>query len=92
MMSGAVLPPRPNGIGKISANQCVVKMKISPSTLPKDIEIFKAMGPVKRLQLAGKMYHDAKILKRAALKSLNPTWSEQQIEAKLREIFLHGTP
>ena len=50
------------------------------------------MGPAKRLELAGKMYADAKKLKRAALKSFNPGWTDKQIEAKLREVFLHGTP
>ena len=60
--------------------------------MDKDIEIIKAMGPAKRLELAGKMYADAKKLKRAALKSFNPDWTDKQIEAKLREVFLHGTP
>jgi hypothetical protein len=60
--------------------------------MKKDIEIIKAMGPAKRLELAAKMYDDARKLKRAALKSLNPGWNDKQIEAKLREIFLHGTP
>ncbi|MFA7230663.1 MAG: hypothetical protein WC071_05285 [Victivallaceae bacterium] len=58
----------------------------------KDIEIIKAMGPAKRLELVGKMYIDAKNLKRAALKSFHPDWNDKKIEAKLREIFLHGTP
>ena len=60
--------------------------------MDKDIAILKAMGPAKRLELAGRMYADAKKLKRAALKSFNPDWTDKQIEEKLREIFLHGTP
>lgn len=40
--------------------------------MSKDIEIIKALGPAKRLELAGRMYVDAKKLNRAALKSLNP--------------------
>jgi hypothetical protein len=60
--------------------------------VPEDIEIFKAMEPVKRLQFAKKTHADAINLTSAALKSFNLTMSDQQIETEFQELFLHGTP
>ncbi len=56
-----------------------------------EIAIFKAMSPSQKLNLMTQMYFDARALKRAGLKMQHPDWTADQIETKVREIFLYGT-
>jgi len=60
-------------------------------TPPADIEAFRRMDPVQKLSLIGTMHLQAREWKRAALRATHPDWSPQQVEERLREIFLHGT-
>jgi len=41
--------------------------------------------------LIGSMHAQAREWKRAALRSMHPDWSSQQVEKKLREVFLYGS-
>jgi len=58
---------------------------------PHEVAIFKAMSPAKKLDLIANMYFQAHALKKAGLKMQHPDWTDEQIEAKVREIFLYGT-
>jgi len=53
-------------------------------------KIFQKMTPDQKLNAALKLYHSARQLKRASLKSDHPDWNDEQIDAKLREIFLYA--
>ena len=57
---------------------------------PEQIRIYKAMSPAQKLALALKFCHDARELKTRSLASLHPDWSDEQIRAKVRELFLRA--
>ncbi len=57
---------------------------------PEQKKIFKSMMPEQKLRVAMNLYHSAKKLKAAALKQQHPGLKEEQIEQKVREIFLYA--
>jgi len=57
---------------------------------PKQIEILRAMRGEQRLRLAEHLYWSARKLKVAGLRAQHPDWSEEQLNAEVRRIFLHA--
>jgi hypothetical protein len=57
---------------------------------PKQIEIFRRMSPEQKLALAERLWTEVRELKRAYLRQLHPDWTEEHVQQKLREIFLHA--
>ena len=57
---------------------------------PEQKRIFQAMTPEKKLQLMQQLYYSAWQLKESALKETNPNWTEGQIKAKVKQIFLYA--
>ena len=57
---------------------------------PKQIAAFQAMSGERRLKLAEQLYWSARKLKAAGLRSQHPDWSQEQIDAEVRRIFLHA--
>jgi hypothetical protein len=57
---------------------------------PEQVEIFKAMSPARKLALAGEFHYAARQLKARGLKALHPEWSDAQVKARVREIFLYA--
>ncbi len=57
---------------------------------PKQIEILRAMTGEKRLQLAEKLYWSARRMKIAGLRAQHPEWSQEQLEAETRRVFLYA--
>jgi hypothetical protein len=53
-------------------------------------KIFRNMTPEQKLNAALQLYHSARELKRASLKSFHPDRNEEQIDAQLKEIFLYA--
>ncbi|MCL6098618.1 MAG: hypothetical protein M1391_08590 [Bacteroidetes bacterium] len=51
---------------------------------------FKSMSAEQKLTASLQLYFCAKRLKRSWLKLQNNNWTDQQIENKLREIFLYA--
>lgn len=58
---------------------------------PQEIKIFRNMSPAQKLSLVERYYRDAKNLKRAAIKSLHPDWTDDKVEQTVKKIFLYGT-
>lgn len=56
-----------------------------------EITIFRQMTPAKKLELIGTLHLQARAWKKAAFRTLHPDWSEQKVEEKTRQIFLHGS-
>ena len=56
----------------------------------KQIEIFRAMTGEQRLRLAEQLYWSARKLKLAGLRAQHPDWTEEQLNAEVRRIFLHA--
>ena len=57
---------------------------------PQNKEIFRSMTPEQKLRLALRLYYSARQLKLAALRTHHPDWSEEEIQQKLRDIFLYA--
>ena len=57
---------------------------------PEQVSIFKAMTPARKLALAGEFHHAARRLKALGLKAQHPDWSDEQVQARVREIFLYA--
>ena len=53
-------------------------------------EIFRSMTPTQKLDMALRLYYSARELKAAGLRAQHPDWTEKQVEAKVREIFLYA--
>lgn len=54
-------------------------------------QIFQAMKPEDRLKAASDLYACARKMKEAGLRFQHPEWSDEEIEQKMREIFLYAT-
>ena len=48
------------------------------------------MTPEKKLRLMQQLYYSAWELKAAALREKYPQWSEDEIRAKVKEVFLYA--
>ncbi len=75
-----------------SARECGVRylsMEDGPS--PEQIARYRAMTPEERLQQAYALYWTARRLRAASERALHPDWSEEQIEAHVRRIFLRAS-
>jgi hypothetical protein len=57
---------------------------------PEQKRIFQAMTPEQKLRISMRLYWSARKLKAAGLKRQHPDWTEQQIDKKVREIFLYA--
>jgi hypothetical protein len=57
---------------------------------PEQIRIFKAMPPSMKLQLAANFQLAARQLKKQSLKMQHPDWTDEQIQHKVRELFLYA--
>jgi hypothetical protein len=62
---------------------------VKPTT---QAEVFARMTPAQKLHAAERLYWSARQLKAAALRAQHPGWSEAEVEAKVRALFLtaHG--
>ena len=51
---------------------------------------FSHMTGEKKIRLAEQLWWEARKLKAAGLRAQHPDWTEEQVEAKVREIFLYA--
>jgi hypothetical protein len=58
---------------------------------PMQIEIYRKMTADQRLQIAHDLYWFAREWKASALRAQHPTWGEEKIQEKVREMFLNAT-
>lgn len=52
--------------------------------------IFRKMTAKEKLDLSFSLYRTAWKLKRAAIKQAHPEWTDEQVENKVKEIFLYA--
>jgi hypothetical protein len=55
---------------------------------PEQIARYRAMTPAERLRQAGRLYWSARRLREAYERSLHPDWTDDQIRAHVRRVFL----
>lgn len=65
---------------------CYRRLVDRPS--PEQIARYRAMTPAERLRQAGRLYWSARRLREAYERSLHPDWSDDQIRAHVRRVFL----
>ncbi len=58
---------------------------------PAQIAAYRRMTPHEKLAQSEAMYWQARALKASWLRARHPDWSEEAIEARVREIFLLAT-
>lgn len=59
-------------------------------TSPEQQAIFRAMTPGQRWQAAVDLYWSARRLKTAFVRSIHPNWSDERIDAHVRDAFFHA--
>jgi hypothetical protein len=57
---------------------------------PDQKRIYQSMTPEQKLRIALNLYYSARELKAAGLRAQHPGWSENEINEKVREIFLYA--
>ena len=57
---------------------------------PEQVAALKRMTPADKLETVSRFYWSARTLKRAGLRSLNPSLSSEELDKKVRELFLHA--
>jgi len=53
-------------------------------------DILRAMTPERKLELAMNLYWSARDLKAAGLRRQHPAWSQEQVQAAVREVFMYA--
>jgi hypothetical protein len=56
-----------------------------------EIAPFLNMQPAEKLRLAASMHMQARTWKAAAFKTQHPDWTPEQIDQRVKEVFLYGT-
>jgi hypothetical protein len=51
---------------------------------------YRAMSPAERLRQAHALYWTARRMREAQERAMHPDWSEQQIQERVREIFIRA--
>jgi|APTNR8051073442_1049403.scaffolds.fasta_scaffold16758_4 hypothetical protein len=57
---------------------------------PEYIETLRRMSGEQKLKTAFQLYWGARRLKAARLRQEHPDWSEEQVQARVREIFMYA--
>ena len=57
---------------------------------PEQIEIYKAMSPAKKLELAGRFHLASRHLKAQGLRMQHPDWTDEQVNQRVKELFLYA--
>ena len=57
---------------------------------PEYIETLRRMSGEQKLKTAFQLYWGARRLKAARLRQEHPDWSEDQVQARVREIFMYA--
>lgn len=57
---------------------------------PVQIEIYRKMTAQQKLEIANNLYWTARELKAMAIRDDHSDWTEEQVQKKVREIFLYA--
>lgn len=64
---------------------------VDPAARAAQTARYRAMTPSERLQEAIRMYWDARELRAAYLRQRHPDWSEEAVQAAVREAFMYAS-
>ena len=74
----------------ITVQRRLKRVKRNDSLHPVQREIFQRISPWEKFSLTGKLFEDAQQIKKAALRDRHPTWSEEQLDQAVIDIFIYG--
>jgi hypothetical protein len=57
---------------------------------PKQIEILRGLSGEQRLRIADQLYWTAREMTAVGVRARHPDWSEEQVKAEVRRLFLHA--
>ena len=57
---------------------------------PEYLEVLRKMTGAQKLKASFAIYWEARRLKAARLRELHPDWSEEQIQQRVKEIFMYA--
>ncbi len=57
----------------------------------KERDIFRQMAPADKLNLVAQLHMQAREWKKAALQAQHRDWTPEQVNQRVREVFLYGT-
>ena len=57
---------------------------------PEYVAILRRMTGAQRLRAASGLYWSARKLKAARLREQHPEWTEEQVQQRVKEIFMHA--
>ena len=57
---------------------------------PEQVKIFRGMSPARKLELAAEFYFASRALKAHALRAQHPEWSNEEIDKRVKELFLYA--
>lgn len=64
---------------------------MTPELTPEYIAILRRLTGAEKLRTASGLYWFARRLKAAAIRQQHPEWTEEQVQDRVKEIFLRGT-
>jgi len=65
-------------------------MKHVDAPSPEQLEVLRRLTPEERYRASREMYWMLRQHKTAFLRSLHPDWSDEHVEAEVRQIFLNA--
>jgi hypothetical protein len=65
-------------------------MWMDPDASPEYLAVVRGLSGEQKLRTATLMYWSARKIKAARLRELHPDWTEDQVQEKVRRIFLHA--
>ena len=57
---------------------------------PEYVAVLRRMSGQQKLRAAAALYWGARKLKAARLRQLHPDWTDEQIQQRVKEIFMHA--
>ena len=57
---------------------------------PEQVKAWRILGPAGRLTMAADIHRAARDLKASALAQQHPEWTREQVEAKVRDLFIRA--
>jgi hypothetical protein len=73
------------------ANYCDAPPPMDAELTPEYVATLRRLSGHQKLRTAFAMYWSARKLKAARLRIQFPEWTEEQVQRKVKEIFLHAT-
>lgn len=69
----------------------ILDSRMASDMTPEYIATLQRLSGEQKLKTAGALYWAARKLKAAGLRQQHPEWTEEQVQEKVKKIFMHAT-